>query len=187
MLVVPSDGDDDTDDDLDKLMGPKKKPANRKRVPEDVQACGKKQKVQKKMDDGLVCKPCNHDDYEAFMPWDHTYCAEAYIAKTTNVPRRCVGVCNKPFGVGKNLDVSKYVKVTRSSPVYLCKNAGCEDHDCLFALCTGCRTKHILRVNDAKEKGSGDTRGGERNREKRQVVNPGEVLNKKTGQIVANI
>lgn len=127
---------------------------------------------------------CNHKEYQNFMPWDNSYYKPAFISKKKNVPRKCAGVCGLAFSTSATADVNKFVKVTKNQPANLCKNAGNESHRCLFALCNGCFSMHVLKVESDKEAEKGKKRRAGRAHTKRVVVEPGERI--EDGQIVVS-
>lgn len=105
---------------------------------------------------------CSHDVVEDLIHYTNElgYFKENYLARSPHWPKKCQGdSCGIAF-VDKpkpKVDEATEFKVSRTSPVFLCRNAAQSKHECVFALCEPCKNR--LENKREPEDDDGITRG----------------------------
>ena len=122
------------------------------------------------MENGLEAHVCNHDDDRTLVHYGSGHFTEKKM-KQKNYPTNCV-TCKRRFFQGRGKLPEGCVRVNDevTNLVWACPNCvNHRDHPCMHAKCTGCKT------------GAEKSGHPKRNRRQRQLVNPGEVLEKDGG------
>jgi hypothetical protein len=85
---------------------------------------------------------CLKDHWHDLKEGDGAYFTAAYQRGKPNVPTHCTGLCKLKF-VGDDVPKNKVekltcVKISKSSPAYMCPNSQDINHACKYAMCTNC-------------------------------------------------